>query len=74
MAKLNPPLPFELAVSSTHRVGMKSKPSRQFSRARQSLPRRQIAAEDTQHNLRYKLFADGDFAAARKPELHGALS
>src|SRR5450755_755997 len=46
MAKLNPALPFELAVSGTDRVGMKTKPPRQFSRARQALPRGQVILSD----------------------------
>src|SRR5713226_3154963 len=34
MAKLNPPLPFELAIAGTDRVGMKTEAARQFPRAR----------------------------------------
>src|SRR6266481_1544454 len=74
VAKLNPPLPFELAVASTDCIGMKTESTRQFSRARQALPRREVVAEDPENDLCYELFADGNFAAAGKPELHDGLS
>src|ERR1700687_970731 len=74
MTKLDPPLPFELAVAGADRVGMKTEAPRQFPRARQALPRREVVAEDTENDLRYELFADGNFAAAGKPELHDGLS
>src|ERR1700686_4166721 len=74
MAKLNPPLPFELTVSRTDRIGMKTEAPCQFPRARQSLPRREVVTEDSENDLRYELFADGNFAAARKPKLHDGLS
>ena len=44
---------------------------RQIARAGQALPRRQVVAQDAEHDLRDQLFADGDFAAAGNPELHG---
>src|SRR5271156_3320678 len=72
MAKVDPPLALKLTISGAHRVVMKAKPTRQFSRAGQSLPRRQVVAEDAEDDLRDELFADGDFAAAGKPELHAA--
>src|SRR6202790_3011956 len=74
MAKLNPPLPFEWAVACTDCVGMKTEAPRQLSRAGQALPRREVIAEDPKNNLRHELFADGNFAAAGKPELHDGLS
>src|ERR1700676_2039584 len=74
MAKLNPPLPFEWAVACTDCVGMKTEAPRQVSRAGQALPRREVIAEDPKNNLRHELFADGNFAAAGKPELHDGLS
>ena len=39
-----------------------------------SAARREVVAEDSENNLRYELFADGNFAAAGKPELHDGLS
>src|ERR1700681_2585831 len=74
MAKLNPPLPFELAVAGTDGIGMKTEAACQFSCARQALPWREVVAEDPENNLRYELFADGNFAAAGKPKLHDGLS
>ena len=74
MAKLNPPLPFQLAVSGADRVGMKSKAPRQFSRARQTLPRSQVVAEDSEDDLGYELFADSNFTSAGEPKLHNGLS
>src|SRR6202047_3009081 len=74
MTKFNPPLPFELTVAGADGVGMKTEAPRQFPRARQALPRREVVAEDAKNNLRYELFADGNFAAAGKPKLHDGLS
>src|ERR1700686_265369 len=74
MTKLNPPLPFELAVAGTDRIGIKTEAAGQFPRAWQTLSWREVVAEDAKDNLRYELFADGNFAAAGKPELHDGLS
>src|SRR3981081_557126 len=74
MTKLNPPLPFELAVAGTDRIGMKTEAPRQFPRARQALPRREVVAEDPKNDLCYELSADGNFTAAGQPELHDGLS
>jgi hypothetical protein len=74
MAKLNPSLSFELAVSGADCVGMKTKLPREFPRTWQALTCGQIVAEDPENNLRYELFADGNVAAAGEPELHGASS
>lgn len=70
MAELNPPLPFQFAIASADGVGMNAETPRQVSRAGQALPWSQIVAEDTQDDLSDQLFADGNVAAARKPELH----
>jgi hypothetical protein len=43
----------------------------QIAGAGKALPGREIVAEDAEHNLRDQLFADRDFTAAGKPELHG---
>ena len=53
MTKLNPPLPFKLAVTRTDGIGMKTEAARQFPRAWQSLPRREVVAEDAEDDLRY---------------------
>jgi hypothetical protein len=74
MAKLHPPFPLELPVSGADRVGMKSKSPRQFSRTRQTLPRSEVVAEDTQDDLGYELFADSNFTSASEPKLHDGLS
>src|SRR4029077_9602838 len=73
VAKLNPPLPFELAVARTDRIGMKTEAARQFPRAGQALSWREVVAEDPKNDLRHELFADCNFAAAGKPELHDGL-
>src|SRR5260221_804747 len=38
------------------------------------MPGREVVAEDTEDDLRYELFADRNFTAAGKPELHDGLS
>ena len=53
-------------------LGCKWKPPRQFARRGQALARREVVAQNAEHDLRDQLFADRDFAAAGKPELHGA--
>ena len=70
-AKLHPAIALELAVSGADRVGMQVKAPRQIARARQALTGRQIVAQYAEDDLGDQLFADGDFAAAGKPELHG---
>jgi hypothetical protein len=65
---------FELTVCGADGVGMEAEAPRQFARAGQALAGSQIVAEDGQNNLSHELFANGDFAAARKRELHAGLS
>src|SRR5258708_19632165 len=74
MTKLNPPLPFELAVAGTDGIGMKTEAAGQYPRAWQTLSWREVVAEDAKDNLRYELFADGNLAAAGKPRVHDGLS
>jgi hypothetical protein len=50
------------------------KASRQFPRARQALTRSEVVAQNAKNDLSHKLFANADFASARKPKLHGRLS
>jgi hypothetical protein len=45
--------------------------TRQIARAGQTLAWSEIVAENAEDDLGYQLFADRDFAAACKPELHG---
>ena len=47
------------------------KASRQIASAGQALARREVVAQDAKDDLRDQLFADRDFTAAGKPELHG---
>src|SRR5260370_30328068 len=74
MTKLNPLLPCELGVAGTCRIGMKTEAACQFPRAWQTLSWREVVTEDPENYLRYELFADGNFTAAGKPELHDGLS
>jgi hypothetical protein len=61
----------ELAISGADRVGVEMKAPCQIASAGQSLARLEIVAQDAKDDLRDQLFADGDFTAAGKPELHG---
>ena len=70
-AELDPAIAFELAISGADRVGVEMKAPCQIASAGQSLARLEIVAQDAEDDLRDQLFADGDFAAAGKPELHG---
>jgi hypothetical protein len=51
---------------------MQMKSPRQLARARQSLPRPQVVAENSQNNLRHQLFAQRYRALMCKPKLHRA--
>jgi hypothetical protein len=46
---------------------MDVKASGQFPRARQALAGRQVVAQNAEYHLSHKLFANADFASARKP-------
>jgi hypothetical protein len=71
-AELNPTLPFQLPVARADGVGMEAKAPRQFPGTGQALPGRQIVAQNTEHDLGYKLLADRNSTFAGKPKLHGA--
>ena len=70
-AEFDPSVTRELAISRADRVGMEMEASRQVARAGQALSGREIVAQDAEDDLGDQLFADRDFAAACKPELHG---
>ena len=74
MAELNPTFPLQLAIARAYRIGMKMKPPRQFSRARQALPCYEVVTQNAQNDLSHKLFADANLPSMGKPELQGALS
>ena len=63
-------LAIELPVSRAHRIRMQMKTARQFSRARQTLPRPQVVAQNRQNNLRYQLLPQRNRALMCKPKLH----
>src|SRR5215472_12279547 len=64
----------QLAITRTHGVGVQVETTRHFARARQSLPRLQFTAQNSENDLGLKLIANADFASTREPELHGELS
>jgi sec-independent protein translocase protein TatB len=71
-AKLHPTLAFELAVSRADGVGMQVKAPRQIASTGEALSRREIVAQNAEHNLGHQLFADRNLAPPGKPELHSA--
>ena len=70
-SELDPSVSLQLPISRADRVGMQMKTPRQFASAGQALARRQIVAQNAEHDLRDQLFANRDFTASGKPELHG---
>src|SRR5262249_23703808 len=64
----------QLSISRTHGVGVQVETTRQFAGARQSLPRSQFTAQNSENDLGLKLIANADFASTTEPELHGELS
>ena len=70
-AELNPAIALELAISRADCVGVEMKAPGQIASAGQTLARLEVVAQDAKDDLRDQLFADGDFTAAGKPELHG---
>ncbi len=69
-AELYPAFARKLTISRADRVGMQVEAPRQIACAGQALPGRQVVAQYAEHDLSDDLFADRDFAAAGKPELH----
>jgi hypothetical protein len=68
VAELYLSLAFKLAVSGAGDVGVDAEAAREIARAGQTLAGSKFVAQDTEDNLRDRLFAQGDFAGAIESE------
>jgi hypothetical protein len=74
VTEFNPAFALELAVSGADGVGMQAKTACEVACAGESVSGGKVVAQNSEDDLGDELFADGDFAAAGKPELHAAIS